>query len=242
MKDIKIQSSNSISERNKPGEKDGKLKKACQEFESVFTQELLKSMRKTIDKCDLFHGGQGEEIYESMLDMEMSKATINKGINGLANMLYQQLTGNNISKESQITGINNINKMKNSTPQWPIEARISSKFGWRKDPFTGKKRSHTGIDLAANSGTKIGATLPGRVLFSDYKQGYGNTVILDHGNGLTSLYGHNSDNMVSKGDWVEKGTPVAKVGSSGRSTGPHLHFEVRQSGKPVSPVNFLGSQ
>ena len=235
MNDISIKAGNSLSVKNPAGERDKKLKEACKQFESVFTYEILKGMRNSIQKCDLFSGGQAEEIYQSMLDQELSKNMAGKGSNSIANMLYQQLR-----YADEKNGNADIeNPHDNSLPVWPLKARISSSFGWRKDPISSKKRFHEGIDLAAKEGTDVKAVMAGRVQITDDQNGYGKVVVLDHGRGFTTLYAHNKDVLVKAGDWVTKGSAIAKVGSTGRSTGPHLHFEVRRDGKKLDPENFL---
>lgn len=119
---------------------------------------------------------------------------------------------------------------------------VSSKFGPRTHPITGEKgKQHNGIDFAADSGTAIYAAESGTVIVAQWMSGYGNTVILDHGNGLWTLYGHirNGGIKVSAGEVVKKGQKIAEVGSTGNSTGPHLHFEVRLNEKPVDPDKYL---
>jgi murein DD-endopeptidase MepM/ murein hydrolase activator NlpD len=119
---------------------------------------------------------------------------------------------------------------------------VSSKFGPRTHPITGEKgKQHNGIDFAANSGTAIYAAESGTVIVAQRMSGYGNTVIIDHGNGLWTLYAHirNGGILVNAGDVVKKGQKIAEVGSTGNSTGPHLHFEVRLNEKPVDPDNYL---
>lgn len=235
MNDISIKSGNPIQLKNPADERDKKLKEACKQFESVFTYEILKSMRNSIQKCDLFSGGQAEEIYQSMLDQELSKNMAGQGDNSIANMLYQQLKQiDNIRESADIEGSDD-----KTLPIWPLKARISSSFGWRKDPFTGEKKFHEGIDLAAKEGTDIKAVMSGKVQITDNQKGYGKIVILDHGHGFETLYAHNSDIMVKAGDWVTKGSTIAKVGSTGRSTGAHLHFEVKRDGKNLDPEKFL---
>ena len=221
-------------------QKDEDLKKACKEFEAVFTFQLLKSMRATVQKCDLFHGGQGEEIYQSLLDQELSKNLAGTGEDSIAGMLYNQLK-NQLVETDDVQSTDKDHSLEGNSPVWPLKTHVSSEFGWRKDPFTGENRFHNGIDLAAKEGEEIRSPLEGRVVFSDFQEGYGNTVVLDHGKGTTTLYAHNSANLVKAGDWVEKGMPIAKVGSTGRSTGPHLHFEVKKSGRQVNPSEFLES-
>ena len=235
MNNISIKSGNSLPVKNPAEERDNKLREACKQFESVFTYEMLKSMRNSIPKCDLFSGGQAEEIYQSMLDEELSKNMAGRGSNSIANTLYQQLK--HIDEMNGNSGTEN--RKDSSLPVWPLEARVSSSFGLRKDPFTGQRKFHDGIDLAAQEGTDVKAVMAGRVQITDDQKGYGRVVVLDHGHGFTTLYAHNRDITVKAGDWVTKGSTIAKVGSTGRSTGPHLHFEVKKDGKNLDPESFL---
>ncbi|MEW6720391.1 MAG: peptidoglycan DD-metalloendopeptidase family protein [Thermodesulfobacteriota bacterium] len=114
--------------------------------------------------------------------------------------------------------------------------RVSSPFGYRKDPFTGETRFHHGVDIAAPEGTAVYPARGGEVTFSGHQNGYGNVVVIDHGNGFVTKYAHNRANRVAAGDRVDPETVIAEVGSSGRSTGPHLHFEVQYEGKKVPPL------
>lgn len=122
---------------------------------------------------------------------------------------------------------------------WPTTGRISSVFGYRKDPFTAKKTYHSGVDIAAPKGQNILAAASGKVIFSGTQSGYGLCVFIDHGRGMVSVYGHCSKLKVKTGDIIEKGDLIAKVGSTGRSTGPHLHFELRVNNEPVDPLKYL---
>ena len=118
---------------------------------------------------------------------------------------------------------------------WPLKKGVlTSGFGKRG------RRMHKGIDIAASRGTKIFATAAGKVIYSDNKQrGYGNLVILEHANGVVSVYAHNRRNLVDVGEIVRQGAPIAEVGNTGRSTGPHLHFELRIRGKARDPLRYL---
>ena len=117
---------------------------------------------------------------------------------------------------------------------------VTSEFGNRRDPFTGERRGHTGMDLAVPTGTPVRAALPGTVTVSTYNRGgYGYYVMIDHGNGLSPLYGHNSQLLARVGQTVEAGDVIALSGSTGRSTGPHLHFEVRINGERTNPRSYL---
>ena len=117
---------------------------------------------------------------------------------------------------------------------------VTSEFGNRRDPFTGERKGHSGMDLAVPTGTSVRAALPGTVTVSTYNQGgYGYYVMIDHGNGLSTLYGHNSQLLARVGQTVEAGDVIALSGSTGRSTGPHLHFEVRINGERTNPRSYL---
>ncbi len=119
---------------------------------------------------------------------------------------------------------------------------LSSSYGWRRHPVTGRTTMHEGLDFAAPRGTPIYASAAGIVVEAKYLNGYGNTVEIEHGNGIVTRYAHSSQLHVKQGDLVERGQLIADVGSSGRSTGPHLHFEVRMAGQPLDPRLFLGDQ
>jgi murein DD-endopeptidase MepM/ murein hydrolase activator NlpD len=119
------------------------------------------------------------------------------------------------------------------------DARIGSSYGNRVDPFKRRTRFHSGIDFVANKGTPIRASASGRVSFAGRKAGYGNLVEIDHGNGLVTRYGHASRLVVRRGDEVTSLQHVADVGSTGRSTGPHLHFELLKNGEYIDPAGYL---
>jgi murein DD-endopeptidase MepM/ murein hydrolase activator NlpD len=115
----------------------------------------------------------------------------------------------------------------------------SSRYGKRSDPLTGEKRMHKGMDFKAKYGVDVFASASGVVLFAGVSGGYGNLVQLRHANGYTTYYGHLSAILVKQGQKVRRGTRIGKVGTSGRVTGPHLHFEIRKNGKPVNPLPLI---
>lgn len=116
---------------------------------------------------------------------------------------------------------------------------ISSVFGWRNDPMTGKRAFHEGIDFAGRANNEVVAVAAGVVVWSGKRWGFGNTVEVNHGNGYSTLYAHNAKNLVKVGETVKKGQVLALLGSTGRSNGPHVHFEVRRNGKAVNPIEFV---
>ena len=124
----------------------------------------------------------------------------------------------------------------------PVNGPVGSGFGFRSDPFSGRAALHTGLDFPADTGTPILAAAGGMVVTTETHAAYGNLVEIDHGNGLLTRYAHASKVMVKTGDLVKRGQLVAQVGNSGRSTGPHLHFEVLVEGVPQNPARFLAGQ
>lgn len=122
---------------------------------------------------------------------------------------------------------------------WPVNGVITSDFGWRNHPIFGRQILHSGVDIGVDEGTPVHAADGGVVVYSGWMDGYGYAVVVDHGNGMSTLYGHNSDLAVSEGQTVSKGSVIAYAGSTGNSTGPHVHFEVRVNGDPVNPLGYL---
>jgi murein DD-endopeptidase MepM/ murein hydrolase activator NlpD len=146
-------------------------------------------------------------------------------------------------KIKQLTSQSSGTKYGGGIMTWPAPGyyTITSPFGWRIHPITHDKRYHTGIDIsgAGINKTKAIAAADGTVIMAQRYGGYGNAVIIDHGGGITTLYGHGSSLKVSVGQKVKKGDTVLLIGSTGNSTGPHLHFEVRKNGTPVNPMSYL---
>jgi murein DD-endopeptidase MepM/ murein hydrolase activator NlpD len=122
---------------------------------------------------------------------------------------------------------------------WPVQGRITGSFGERIDPFSGEGAFHRGIDISSEIGTHVIAPADGVVEYADLMNGYGRTVMVDHGNGISTLYGHLSGFAISPGQLVHRGDTLGYVGQSGRSTGPHLHYEVRVFNTPVNPYKYL---
>lgn len=127
-----------------------------------------------------------------------------------------------------------------ATPSiWPVRGWVTSGFGSRKSPFTGKSTMHSGIDIATKTGTPIKSPADGIVSFSDTKDAFGKVIVIDHGYGYTTFYGHCSKLLKKVGDKVKRGDVIANVGNTGRSTGPHLHYEVRVNGVATNPTKFI---
>ncbi len=166
------------------------------------------------------------ELSELVDDMETLSRVIEDRELKL-NLMEDLILNSDLQKEVQPSG-------------YPVKGGyISSKYGERTDPFTGAKSYHDGVDLAGRVGANVEAAASGIVIFSGEKQGYGKVIKLHHGNGIVTLYAHNKRLLAEVGDYVTKGQKIAAVGSTGRSTGPHLHFEVQLNGKTVDPEKYL---
>jgi murein DD-endopeptidase MepM/ murein hydrolase activator NlpD len=128
----------------------------------------------------------------------------------------------------------------NSAPNlWPVEGPVTGSFGERIDPFNGEGAFHSGIDIGSTDGQPVVAPADGIVTFADFLGGYGRAVMIDHGHGITTRYGHLANFAVMTGQHVHRGDTIGFVGESGRSTGPHLHYEVRINDTPVNPHKYL---
>ena len=238
------------------------LKKVAQEFEAVFVAYLLKVMRETIEESGLLEGGFGKSIYTELFDQEVSLSLAKRGTLGISDLLYKNLS-NRIDAEENKTSDQPLDADPVDTPttpstsssqkmeasdmqqceitdlQLPVQASISSAFGMRMHPLTHQERFHKGLDLAAPEGMKVVPALSGTVVSAGYESGYGNTVLIEHSGGLQTRYGHLGSINVKAGDSVASQDALGTVGNTGRSTGPHLHFEVIRMGNPVDPLARL---
>ena len=142
-------------------------------------------------------------------------------------ILTSMMSDNRLKKEQTVAGTP-INK------GW-----MSSSYGMRTDPFNGKERWHAGVDFAGKKGSEVIAVAAGVVTWSAKRSGYGDMVEINHGDGFVTRYGHNDENLVTLGSIVKKGQQIARMGSSGRSTGPHVHFEVYKNGRTVDPASYI---
>lgn len=208
----------------------------------------IKSRREQLD-------GEMREIKASQAALAEREARINRLKEQRANMLYRAQEEEQESQSeydrlealsAKITAM--LRNMGAAEPSagggtgrfmWPCSGPITSYFGWRTHPIFGTTKYHSGMDIAVDYGTPILAADSGTVIYSDWLGGYGYAVMIDHGGGLVTLYGHNQQLNVSEGQFVSKGTCIAYAGSTGYSTGPHCHFEVRLHGEVTEPLNYL---
>lgn len=234
-----------------------KLATAAKNFEAYITSYVFSAAYESLPQNE-FSGSQAENMYQSLFINEtMTQQAKHGGGGGLAEMMLKQFrraAGNGSALSAEQTFVPTIpgaaigaavpNASGDVSLAFPLAREagpmeVTSGFGVRRDPFTGGHREHHGVDLAVKPGSPIRASADGRVAFSGRNGGYGNAVIIDHGQGLETLYGHNASNVVREGQMIRRGDVVGYVGSTGRSTGPHVHFEVRKDGVAVNPQKYL---
>lgn len=224
------------------------IREAARQFESVFLHQVFKTMRATVPQDGWGGGGFGGKVFTDMLDQQYAEQASATGSMGLAEIIARDLGVDDSMRPSAAPqahrhahGIRAYGASARHVEAWltPVDGRVSSPFGMRQLADEAHARAHDGVDFAAPTGTAIRATRDGVVEFAGPRGGYGNTVVVDHGDGTKSLYAHASALLVREGESVRKGAEIAQVGSTGRSTGPHLHFEVRKDGEPVDPAALL---
>jgi len=196
----------------------------------VSSEEIVDTSRSAQPRLTNYNGQGGPDIQPSVTDLKNLvkelKAAANERENSLLN-LKSSLT----EKKERLAATPSI---------WPANGEVTSRFGWRSSPWgSGSGDWHPGIDIANEMGTPVTAAADGTVVNSNWFGGYGNMVEIDHGNGIVTIYGHNSQNLVTPGQQVKKGQLIARMGSTGYSTGPHLHYEIRVNGTAVNPSSFL---
>ncbi len=207
--------------------------------ESLETKKLvLEASRQTIEKnnislenMSIIKNSRMAQLSEEEIEMQQKIEEYQKEIS-------------DIETEIRLLALANVSQQYvGGSMAWPVPGytRITSQFGMRTHPITGVYKLHTGVDIGAPMGATFIAANDGLVTYAGWNKAYGNMVIIDHGGGITTLYGHGSEILVQVGQTVFQGTPVLKVGSTGYSTGPHAHFEVRINGEYVQPLDYITS-
>ncbi|MBP1729346.1 MAG: rane protein [Deltaproteobacteria bacterium] len=191
------------------------LKQSESQFRQLFSLGSRKEVLKNLDT--------GAE--DGSIDVEALKREVD------ASMAAVEEIKNYLAKEQDV--------FRSSPNGWPAAGKISSGFGMREHPRYGDRRMHTGIDITVPRGTALHATADGVVSFADRSGGNGNIVVIEHGHGLSTVYAHNTRNSVKAGQTVKRGEVIAYSGSTGVSTGPHVHYEVWRNGQSVNPAPFL---
>jgi murein DD-endopeptidase MepM/ murein hydrolase activator NlpD len=232
-----------------------KVAELAHQFESMLMTQMLREMRKSMLTEDESGKGFGATAMTDTVDVELGSELSRAGGFGLSDMLIKAFdrqaagrlrTANPSAPAAGAASPSPASVVATpaSEPLTPApatlppvlpEGRVSSGYGWRADPFNGRARFHSGTDVKMAYGKDVQSVAGGRVAFVGEQSGYGLTVRIDHGNGVETLYAHLSQSVVQAGDTVSSGQVVARSGNSGRSTGPHLHFEVLDNGRAVAP-------
>ena len=209
-----------------------RLREASRALETLVVKQLV-----TASKAFTGGEGAGSAIRADMFADALSDAMVKGGGIGLARQIERSVmpdpAGPTSTATAPLTTTSTPTSTSTSTP------RVTSAFGLRHDPFDGHLTRHAGVDLAAREGEDIRAAAGGVVLRAGARGGYGEAVEIDHGGGVTTLYAHASELLVREGEQVAPGQPIARVGQTGRATGSHLHFELREGGRPVDPSRAL---
>jgi murein DD-endopeptidase MepM/ murein hydrolase activator NlpD len=216
------------------------LREAARQFEGYLVQSMIKEMRKATSSGEGLFGGSAMSTWNDMFDQEIAARIVEGRGLGLAENLVEGIQARYPTRGADVADILGAGR---SGWMWPLPAdapgRLTSEFGDRADPLHGAKARHHGLDVAAAEGTAVLAMAAGRVVHAGVLPGYGNVVDLDHGNGIVTRYAHQATLSVRVGDRLGAGDRLGEVGSTGRSTGPHLHVEVRVDGTPVDPLRWL---
>ncbi len=224
------------------------VKAVAKEMEAMFAYEMIKAMRSSMNSGSAT--AFGADTYMSMFDLEISKLFAERGL-GLQDTFIQGMrssaekggprSSGSTPAANNAAGAFLADEIKTLLPD-VTHARLTSAYGARQDPLGNGMRFHRGVDIAAPEGTPIHPVRAGTVAFSGAMAGYGNTVIVDHGDGFRTTYAHNLSNLVREGELVDAGSVIAHSGSTGRSTGPHVHFEVQHNGNSVDPLTTGAQQ
>ncbi len=220
--------------------------KAAKEFESFFAGFVFDEAFKGVKMGGGFlEENSAMDTFQSLFVQEVSKEAAAAGQFGLARQLmrgkYPSSTAPEISVPKQLSSGFEMNGLTPSL-EMPAEGRVTSAYGMRKNPFSQTNHHHDGMDIAMPIGSPVKAAEDGKVIHSGPKGGYGQTVVLEHASGYTSLYAHQSKTLIPEGEIVKKGQIIGLSGNTGRSTGPHLHFEVRKDDQPIDPQQLLGNK
>ena len=198
----------------------------------------IAEIKKSTEKQEKLLAAKQEEKKQWIEQVEQDKKEVEKALDELERLSAEIAV--QIKKIQEERAKNSNNKF-NGVFSWPTPGytTITSEFGYRIHPILKTNRMHTGIDIGAPAGTEIKAVANGTVIFAGWLGAYGNATVIDHGSGISSMYAHQSSILVKENQDVKKGDVIGKVGSTGWSTGPHLHFEVRKNGDPINPWNYL---
>jgi murein DD-endopeptidase MepM/ murein hydrolase activator NlpD len=269
MQSFALNAARSLSEAPTPAAERAKVAELSQQFEAMLMLQMVQQMRRSLlDESEQPEGFGGATMQETF-DSEFSGFLARSGGVGLASFMTRTLDGRSSDAavpDREATGqppsfdlhvVSPALSLPASAPRGvpgrsadtldaptsvnlPLATPVTSSYGWRSDPFTGEARFHRGVDLRASYGTEVPAASGGTVVSAGERGTYGNLVVVRDGQGVETRYAHLSAVLVKEGDAIAQGTPVGRVGSTGRSAAPHLHFEVLVHGERVDPATWAG--
>jgi murein DD-endopeptidase MepM/ murein hydrolase activator NlpD len=228
--DLKVQKKNLELVTVKLGEKLSKLESTSAKIQTLIENDNLSKQHKVNEPAI---GGSRVDYTTAEL---LRTANLKEGIDLLKDRTAEVETRLSLLEQVATQRANRIRFTPNI---WPVKGAITSHYGSRSDPFSGDQEMHLGLDISALFNTPVHTPADGVVIYTERKAAYGNLVIVDHGNGLTTRYGHLSRPLVKAGQTVKRGDVIGLVGMTGRTTAPHLHYEVRQNDRPQNPRTFL---
>jgi murein DD-endopeptidase MepM/ murein hydrolase activator NlpD len=237
-----------IATNGSPDAERARVKDLAEQFESMLLSQMLKEMRRGMLSDDEQEGGLGAGTFTDAMDSQLGLALSRTGGLGIAEILRRaiqdRLQPSGAAVDTAHPLLQTVRGLDNGIDIHPLDSGpvegvpagpVTSNFGWRNDPISGQVRFHSGRDIRMAYGQDVRSAAAGTVSFAGERNGYGMTVEVDHGGGMVTRYAHLSSPAVAVGQTVESGQVIASSGNSGRSTGPHLHFEVLENGRPVNP-------
>jgi len=234
-----------VSEYNRLRTEKEQLKDRYSRLEQVAKERDIQvaSLGSLASEVSALYGLKSDPAMVVASTPEIQNAQVNSSMDQLYALKHTALTGAaTVGISLGLTGNSTTADWMraNAAPNlWPVEGQITGSFGERIDPFNGEGAFHCGVDIAATVGQSVIAPADGTVTFADFLGGYGRAVVIDHGHGITTRYGHLASFAVASGEYIHRGDTIGYVGLSGRSTGPHLHYEVRINETPVNPYKYL---
>lgn len=240
-----------IALSNAPDESPARVRELAHEFEAMFLAQMLKQMRQSMALAEDEEGdGFGKAAFTDTFDTELARHISAGGGIGIAAVIMEAFerrsvlpAGVSAAPPAMLPAPADRGVQQDQRTETVDDAAtlgpISSAFGWRRDPINGQSRFHKGVDIKAAYGQPVPSAANGRVVSAGEQGAYGLTVVVEHDSGIRTRYAHLSALAVEAGDVVERGQDLGRVGTSGRSTGPHLHFEVLENGRPVNPATAM---
>ena len=210
------------------------------DLESRLREMLNYKTEKSLLRSGLAAGPTEEDVVRLAQNLDQDPDQAVSDTQASVTALLQATQAREESVDEILKYVRNRRTRMDSRPRdWPVHGWITSPYGKRVDPVSGRAGFHTGVDIANDTGTPVRCTADGRVAFAGWEGGYGKLVVVDHGNGFQTYYGHLSEIKTSAGAELQRGDEVGLMGATGNTTGPHVHYEIRLYGAPVNPIQYM---